>query len=317
MGRRRGAVVLGAMLSLGIETVQLFLPARTPSFIDILANAAGSSFGAVFYELISYRITITAGTLNRLHLETPLMGLMYLLVPLLWIDTLAINEAPYRWVLTVMIGMCGAVILSDLFRHWWKVVNLRVVGFASLAAGAWFLTGAAPAIANSPRLLVVGMIVMFLAVAFTSFPFSQKDRRFEQYTLIRLSPIFGIYLLLLTLWFPFMPFQGWYAIFGFTDSITATSLYSLYPRVEYVAAFTILGYLTSEWRGRQELSLVRDIPPLLLVTTIVALILEFLSGFQSDRGASLVRLLLAVAGGFFGGTMYHLSRAHIRFLLGR
>lgn len=57
---------------------------------------------------------------NRSRLETPLMGLTYLLVPLLWIDTLALHEAPDRSILTVLIGICGAIIFSDLFKHWWN-----------------------------------------------------------------------------------------------------------------------------------------------------------------------------------------------------
>jgi hypothetical protein len=95
------------------------------------------------------------------------------------------------------------------------------------------------------------------------------------------------------------------------------SLYALYPRLEYLAAFTVLGYLISEWRGRLELSLAQDLPHLFVFTSCVAVTLEILSGFQSGRGASLVRLILAVAGALFGGTIYHLSRAHVRFLLGR
>ncbi len=38
---RRGALLLGVGLSLSIETAQLFIPARTSSVMDILANALG------------------------------------------------------------------------------------------------------------------------------------------------------------------------------------------------------------------------------------------------------------------------------------
>jgi glycopeptide antibiotics resistance protein len=81
--KQAGAFLLGAGISFSIETIQLFIPARTPSIIDILANALGTWLGAILYALISARIVITQGMLGRLRLETPLMGLVYLLIPLL------------------------------------------------------------------------------------------------------------------------------------------------------------------------------------------------------------------------------------------
>src|SRR5215208_2686180 len=89
---RRGAFLLGAGLSLSIETIQLFIPARTSSVMDILANAIGAGLGAVLHDLVSTRLVITPNLMGRLRLETPLMGLIYLLIPLLWIDGLALDE---------------------------------------------------------------------------------------------------------------------------------------------------------------------------------------------------------------------------------
>jgi glycopeptide antibiotics resistance protein len=103
--KRRGALVVGACLSFGIETLQLFIPARTPSILDILTNTLGAGLGSLAYDLISTHLVISSATVNRLRLETPLMGLVYLLIPLLWIDVLALNEAPRRWFLTLLIGI--------------------------------------------------------------------------------------------------------------------------------------------------------------------------------------------------------------------
>lgn len=315
--RRRGALLLGAAISIGIETIQLFMPARTTSAIDILANAFGAGLGGYLYYLIASRINVSPGLVNRLRLETPLMGLIYLLIPLLWIDTLAIGEAPYRWLLTAVIGTWGTIIFSDLFRHWWDVVNARVVTYASLTAGIWFFIGAGPNLLRSRPLVMIGFGVMMLTALLTSIPQADKDRRFEQNTLRSILPIFALYLLLLTVWFPFSPFGAWHGFFGFTDRATQTSLYALYPRLESLAAFTVLGYLFAEWRGRLELPLAQDLPRLLLMAASAALLLEILSGFQHGNGASVIRFVLAVTGAAFGGTIYHLSRAHIRFLLGR
>lgn len=317
IARRRGAILLGGILSFAIEMTQAFIPARTTSVVDVLANALGAGVGAWMCSLVDSRVKISTSMVNRLRLETPLMGLAYLLVPLLWINTLALNEAPYHWILTVLIGIFGAVIFSDLFRHWWQIIDVRVMGYASIASGLWFFTGAGPRLMSSLFMIALGFGVMLLTALLTILPKQDKERRFEQNTLRRILPIFAVYLLLLSLWFPFSPFGVWHGYFGFTDRITDTSLYALYPRLEYLAAFTVLGYLIAEWRGRLELPLAQDLPRLLFLATSIALILEILSGFQSGRGASVVRLFLAVSGAAFGGTIYHLSRAHIRYLLGR
>jgi hypothetical protein len=244
------------------------------------------------------------------------MGLIYLAIPLLWIDVLGLTEAPDRWILTALIGSCGAVIFSNLFRNW-QENNTRTIIYASLAAGIWFLIGIGPGLLHSETLIPLGLGIVTLTALLTALPNPKNDRRFERSTLRRILPICTLYLLLLTLVFPFSTFGTWHGFFGFTDRITETSLYALYPRLEYLAAFTVLGYVIAEWRGRLELPLAQDLPRLLVLATSIAFVLEVLSGFQSERGASAIRLVLAVAGAVFGGTIYHLSRAHIRFLLGR
>jgi hypothetical protein len=138
------------------------------------------------------------------------------------------------------------------------------------------------------------------------------ERRFEQATLKRVLPVFGLYLLLLAIWPPLISFRQWQAMVGFTRQITETSLQVLPPRIESLAAFTVLGYLIAEWRGRSELSLLQDLPRLFAWTVGGALLLEFLTSFQSGRGASLIRVVIVLAGSLFGGMIYHLLRAHLQ-----
>lgn len=315
--KRSGALLLGAGMSLTIEIMQIFIPARTPSIVDILANTLGAGLGAYLSDLFSRRMVITPGIVNQLRLETPLMGTIYLLVPLLWIDTLAWIESPYHWVLTLLIGIGGAIIFSDLFRHWWSTIDGRTVIYSSLATGLWFFIGVGPNLIYSSGLIGIGLLAMFLCAIFTGFRRRVKDRRFEQNTLKRFLPIFAIYILFLTMWFPFSTFGRWHILVGFTEHSTETSMQSLYPRLEFLVASTILGYILAERRGRLELSIVQDIPHLFVTVTGVVLLLEFLSGFQSGRGASVIRLILTIVSALFGGIIYHLSRDHIRFLLGR
>jgi hypothetical protein len=104
-GGRRGAILLGAALSVSVEAVQLFIPVRTASPADFLTNTLGAWLGAWLHDRLVARIAMTPAMVGRLALETPLMGLMYMLVPLLWMNALALDLEPSRWVLTTLIGV--------------------------------------------------------------------------------------------------------------------------------------------------------------------------------------------------------------------
>ena len=313
--QKRGAWLVGAAISASIEMVQLFIPARTSSLMDILNNTLGAVLGAVLYNLISSRVALTPNMAGRLRLETPLMSFVYLLIPLLWINSVAQREASDRWFLSLMIGMCGAIVFNDVYRHWFDSTGMRLTLSASLSAGAWFLFGAGINILH-PFLLIRALLVVVLLTAFlTVLPRRFPDRRFERATLRRLLPVFVVYIILLALWSPGRPFVGWHGMIGLTSRIEDTSMQALYSRIEYLVAFSILGYLTAEWRGRAELSVAQDLPGLLAVTGGSAIVLALFAGFQAGEGASLFRFILVVASAIYGGLIYHALRDHVRFLL--
>jgi VanZ family protein len=317
-GGRRNALVLGAALSAGIETVQLFIPARTPSVMDLTANTLGAGMGAILYDLLSARFAFTPGMAGRLRLETPLLGFAYLVVPLLWANALATGESPERWVLGALLGACGALVFSDTYRYQWGQPGaFPPAGYAALTSGAWFLIGSGPGLLRPFPTLVTAAGTALLAAALSVLPRRSTDRRFERATLTRAIPVFVLYLTLAALWPPHRTLIPWHGILGLTDQVQDTSLQAIYPRIEYLVAFSVLGYLAAEWRGRSELPLTRDLPRLLSVAVGGALTLEFLAGFQAGTGASLVRATLVIASALCGGLIYHLLRAHVRSLLGR
>lgn len=315
-GGVRGALFMGASFSLMIEAIQIFIPARTPSLLDWFCNTVGALLGAVLHDFVSKRLTITPGMVGSLRLETPLMGLTYLLMPLLWLNTLSAGDLPGRWVLAIPLGATGAIIFSELFRQWLEP-GFRTAGIAALTTGVWFLIGSAPGLLRQSPILPLTLTAALLSAALTVVPRQHIDRRFERSTLRRILPLFVLYLVLAALWDPFRPLSAWHGMFGFTTRLADTSLQGIYPRGEYLTAFAVLGYIAAEWRGRDERSLRRDLPRLILVAAGSALSLEVAAGFQSGSGASLIRGGLAVLSAIFGGAIYHLLRAHIRFLTKR
>jgi VanZ family protein len=317
-GRPRGAILLGAAISAGIEAGQFFIPGRTPSVVDVAMNTVGSWIGAGLYDLLSARIAMTPRMVGRLALEVPLMGLIYLLVPLLWVNRLVPDQGLNRWLLTTLIGLCGAIVLSDIFQQWWGPVNLQSLWRVALVAGAWFLVGIGPSLLSDPLdglASLAGIALLTAALAAILKP--STNRRFERVTLRRLIPGFLLYLVLQALWPPIQPISALHGTFGLMDPLAREDIRVNISLIEHLAAFTVLGYIAAEWRGRAELSWGRDFPQLLLVGIVSALALEVLVGFQAGPGASFLRLLIAICGALFGGILYHLQRDHVRFLLGR
>ncbi|MEI8165061.1 MAG: VanZ family protein [Chloroflexales bacterium] len=314
-GSRRGAIILGAALSLGVETAQLFVPVRTTSPMDFMSNTLGAWLGAWLHDRLAARIAMTPTMVGRLALETPLMGLLYMLVPLLWMNTLALNVMSNRWVLTVLLGVCGAIILSDIYREWEGHVGIWSTGRVALAAAVWFLLGSGPRLLRPMPTVPITIGVALLTAILATLPWHAKKRRFERITLSRVLPGLMLYIFLVALWPLVRPLTPWHGTLGMTDHIEAVNTRYPAPLLEYLAAFTVFGYVIAEWRGRAEVPLARDVPRLLLVALGSALALELLIGFQAGHGASLTRLILVVGGALFGGSIYHLQRDHVRFLV--
>lgn len=316
-GGRRGAILLGAALSAGVEATQLFIPVRTAAPVDVVSNTLGVGMGAWLYDRLATRIAMTPAMAGRLALETPLMGLVYMLVPLLWMNALALEFTPSRWVLTALIGLCGAIVLSDIYRAWWGPAGFLSTGRVAGSAGAWFLLGSGPGLLHLLPAVPITAGVALLTAILAALPWRSADRRFERTTLSRILPVLAVYLLLAALWPPFQSLGPWHGTLGLTDRVEPVLTRYPAPLLEYLAAFTVLGYVSAEWRGRAELPLARDLPRLLGVALGSALALDLLVGFQAGHSASLIRVALVVAGALFGGMIYHLQRDHIRRLLGR
>jgi hypothetical protein len=188
----------------------------------------------------------------------------------------------------------------------------------ALAAAIWFFVGIGPSLLSQSVLGFASLSgIAILAAALATIPKASSNRRFERATLSRLIPAFILYLLLQALWPFFQPLIAWHGTFGLMDHVPLDDIRVNIRLIEHLAAFTVLGYILAEWRGRAELSLGRDFPQLLLLGMVSAGTLEILVGFQPGLGASFVRLLIASAGTVFGGILYHLQRDHVRFLLGR
>lgn len=310
-------LVLGLLLSAAIETTQLFERERFSSIIDVLTNAAGAALGTLVLRGTMRRIRSNAQLVGRLSLEIPLMGLIYLLVPLLLVASLSAVMDPARALALVPLGLAGARLMGAVHQNHFGPSGLVGRRMMALIACGWMLLGVFPIMARHPLLGLALVLLVGMATWHESAPAAPRagaERRFEVETLRSLTPYVAAYFIVVV----FLPLTGptdpWRFEFGLTgggNNIDQQQLRLLEP----VASLTMLGYIIAEARGRLEQSfgvvLLRTAPE----CALVGLAMEVSRGFQPGAGASVMTFVLLVGGAILGAGIYHSQRDHVRWIL--
>jgi glycopeptide antibiotics resistance protein len=312
------ALLAAALFSMGIELAQLFLPSRMSAPLDVLANGLGGWIGALVHDRIATRLRLTPSMVGTLALELPLMGLVYLLVPLLWLSGLTAADDASRLLLSLVLGQVGAMVLGAVWRHRFGPAGAISAWRYGLLAAGWFLAGALPGLALEPAWVLLAAGATGLSTVLWSLerlPAEGPERRFERETLRRIGPCFLLYLSFLAGW---PPWSEWVALHGSWDSVRLwgqADTFAIMRVLELLASFTLLGYLVAESRGRLEQSFLGTLPVLIAIGSAAALFAEVVAGLHPGSGMSPFRGGLAVAIACYGGGIYHLQRSHIRWLL--
>jgi VanZ family protein len=305
---------IGAALlaSAALETLQLFLPGRFPSPVDVGANTLGAWLGSRLHGRIA--AYLGARLVRGLALELPLLNVVYLLVPLLWLDGFAAGHDARRLVLSPLLGLVGALVLAAVWRH--RLAERGVLSperLAWLAAG-WYVVGAAPGLIRRP-LLVLGGAVLVAVVARLEAARPTPlvpERRFELPTLRRVWPVLVGYLIVSALWpLPWTP-GAWRAGWGIADLSDMPGVVPMLRALEYLAAFTLLGYTVAEARGRREERPGQRLARLAVACFVATAALESLRGFHPAHGASVLVFLFTGAVGMYGGLLYQMQLAVVR-----
>jgi len=307
-------LLFGVTFSFLLELAQLFLPERYSSPFDVLANGAGAWLGALALDAVARRLRLTPALAGRLALELPLMGLVYLLVPLLWINALAGFRNPAPPLSTLLLGVLGAITLSQVYRHRFGPVAAVSIRRYALTGGAGFLAGAFALFLVQPVAMVACTAAVILVIAAWSgrAVMEGAERRYESNTLLLLTPLFAVYLVIAAGWSLPWSSAGPSPGPGFGSVAETTSILAT---LEVLAAFTVLGYGVAEYRGRREQRFWQTAAAVLPVSALVALGLELPAARQLTPASGAVHAVIAALASGYGSGIYHLQRAHIRHLL--
>lgn len=311
-GGMRRALFAGVLLSAAIEIAQLFLEPRFSSLSDVVANSLGAGAGALLSDAVGRRLGEGRSLIGHLLLDLPLMGFVYLLVPVMWLDGLASAGAPSRlWSMVPLVSAgtlalaavaasgAATVAADDGHRHAFSAG-------LGLAALLWYFLGAVPALRVAPGGVVIGAVLVVVGTAVARQLWRgavHHDRRLEPQVVRLLLPLVVLYLTQLALNGTASPAAGRGEV----------ARVGLLRGLERGVGFTLLGYLVAEWRGRREEPLPRTLlAPVVVAALLVGALARFASG-PAD-GSSVIVAMAATA---FGALLYAFQRAHILALLGR
>ncbi len=299
-----GAALYGFLLSLSIESMQLFLPARHSTISDLISNTLGASLGAVAYGVFKARLN--QHPLSRvMALEYPLMFSIYLLTFLLWLNGSGLADETSRLYLSPLLAVFGARVFGSILAYQSAHKNsYQAARDSALLVMAWMSFASVPAALNNPGFVLVLIVASGLLAMLQVFwlrRYGLSERRFELDTLRPLISLYLIYVFLFMVWPLDFEFSRWYL------SVEWDYLgYSQFYFVQIFVGFTLLGFVIAEFYGRHNSAFIfyRHLIWLLVILCVIAL----LEGFHVQQHLSIKELLVLTVGYILGLALYYQQR---------
>ena len=133
----------GTLFSLFIETSQMFLDSRCSSISDILANGLGAFLGGKAFN-VTWAMFKEKEIPKVTAIELPLIGSVYLLMPLLWINSVLAIYQPSRLWLQLPLGLLGTGIFASIYHFRLKFSgHISIKRFTTIVT-AWFFVSSFP-----------------------------------------------------------------------------------------------------------------------------------------------------------------------------
>ena len=295
-------ILFGFLFSCFIEFNQIFIPTRRPGLNDILTNTLGALFGSLGHQYIKKYIQDRSERL--VHLGIPVMNILFLMIPLLWLSSFAADYEGDRLLLLLLLGIIAAILVCEIYINRIPEKNfINLILFIALLS-IWYLISIFPALVKNPGIIL--FLVPINIFAFFRMKYESKvknDKRFELKTLNKIIPLFILYILLLSQWplsIPEKSFQfNWFTDYRIQGHYTL----ALYRYIEYFTSFSIVGYLLSEYINRSKNQLYKS-RRVLLWLLILVILLEILRGFHPGYSATLENIIVTFVWGIFGAGIY-------------
>ena len=310
------ALILGVLLSFAVEAAQVFIPGRYTQVIDMMTNGFGAWLGAIIFVLLKNRLR-EERTGRLFAPELPLAGLIYLLIPLMWLNGLATGEEEARLWLLFLLGIIGAGLICSVYINRFK--HAGNIGYTKLSffTMCWFVLCSLPVLAQFPlQIAIFGFAVVIIGQILARL-FKKRDtneKRFEIPTLKRLLPVYMIYLLLLAAWPTTISIGEWQHNIIFKELLFKERIVFTFRFVEFIAAFTLLGYMTAEMRGRKNERTETTLGWTFLIAAVSATIIEIAKIYPALSSISVLSIGIIISASIYGAVIYRLQLSAIERL---
>ena len=308
------ALCFGLLVSTTLEACQLFLPGRNSSVIDVATNGLGALLGATAATYLRAGERPAQGSL-LFAFEMPLMSVVYLLIPLLWLGGFSMGGEIDRLVLTIVLGVFGGSVIASVYVNRMGLNQKQSGPMPAVYAAGWFLIGTLPAVATFPVGVLAAAGIVAFAAQLSARWWKQRDtteRRFELATLKKVFPLYGLYLLLLSVWPTTLPLAEWSNGLDFKRLTEVQRIVFISRFIEVIAAFTLLGYMVAGMRSRKNKSALKMLNGVvgcaLAFSILMAVLLDFFSGPLS----SVLEATLFTTASLYGVLIYRLQLAGVR-----
>ena len=180
-----------------IAVRRLFEIDRDTAMLDVVASAIGAGIGGRFLVLVNDRTRASVRLANRLSLEIPLIGLIYLLLPLLIATSVSAGDDIRRLLMLLPLGFLAARLLSGVQEHHFGPARVCTARGMSLVAAGWMTLGVFPALLRYPP-LTVGIVAVSLGLRRSTTRragIHGDERRYEADILKSAMPYVAVYFL--------------------------------------------------------------------------------------------------------------------------
>lgn len=311
-----GPLIFGLILSTGIEFTQAYIPGRYTQVIDVVTNGLGAWFGGMILAFLGNHLN--GGHTGRLFaLELPLMGLIYLLIPLMWLNGLATGKEENRLWLLLLLGIVGASVICSVYINRFK--HAGNIGYTKLSVFTffWFVLCSLPVLINFPLKIAFFGIAVVLVVQIFSRLLKESntgENRFEIPTIKKLLPIYIVYLLLLAVWPAAIAAGEWKYNIIFEELVFEDRIVFIFRFVELIAAFTLLGYMIAEMRGRKNEAVETTLGWTFFIAAGAAIVIEVLKTYPAFSNIDILSIFIITSASIYGAVIYRLKLSAIERL---
>jgi glycopeptide antibiotics resistance protein len=311
------ALCFGVLVSASVETCQLFLPGRYCSVIDVATNGFGAWLGAAAAAYQRTRMRQEQEPL-LFAFEMPLMDVVYLLIPLLWLGGLSMGAEPGRLGLTTLLGVFGGSVIASVHVNCLGPGRKPGLSMPAVHAAGWFLIGTLPAAADFPLQISALAAVVGVAAQLSVrlWKGGASERRFALPTLKKVFPLYALYLLLVSLWPTTRPLGEWSNALEYKRLSEAQCIVFTSRFIEIIAAFTLLGYMVAAMRGRSRESVLKTLCWAAGCASVFSIFTALVRDFITGPFASVLEASLFTGAALYGAVICRLQLAAVKRLKG-